>query len=172
MTDASGAYIKKYVIGGPLANRGDNITIMHGDLPNYLLRLADVYLVYIEAALGTGASTSDATALNYFNLIRTRAGLATATSLTFDDVFKERRIELALEYQFWFDLKRLHDYNPAKADAVYKSAASQCIYLYSGCCYNRASNYYRLHPHITRCLIRQWRLLLIRCLTQAPVPYY
>jgi len=115
------AYVKKYVDGGPLANNGANITLMHDDSPNYLLRLSDVYLVYAEAILGTNASTSDPDALKYFNLIRTRAGVPTKTSLTWQDIFNERRLELALEYQFWFDLKRWHDYNPTAADAFIKA---------------------------------------------------
>ncbi|MDR6944733.1 RagB/SusD family nutrient uptake outer membrane protein [Mucilaginibacter pocheonensis] len=170
MTDASGAYVKKYVIGGPLANRGDNITLMHGDMPNYLLRLADVYLVYVEAALGTNASTSDATALNYFNQIRTRAGLPIATSLTFDDVFKERRLELALEYQFWFDLKRLHDYNPAKAEAFIKAQHRNAFTYTAGA---------TTEPTVTQVTPAYYTLpypavevTADPLLTQAPVAYY
>ena len=121
MTNASSAYVKKYVDGGPLANNNMNITLMHDASPNYLLRLSDVYLIYAEAILGTNASTTDADALKYFNLIRTRAGVPTKTSLTWQDIFNERRLELALEYQFWFDLKRWHDYNPTAADAFIKA---------------------------------------------------
>jgi len=121
MTNASSAYVKKYVDGGPLANNNMNITLMHDASPNYLLRLSDVYLIYAEAILVTNASTTDADALKYFNLIRTRAGVPTKTSLTWQDIFNERRLELALEYQFWFDLKRWHDYNPTAADAFIKA---------------------------------------------------
>ena len=121
MTNAASAYVKKYVDGGPLANNNMNITLMHDASPNYLLRLSDVYLIYAEAILGTNASTTDADALKYFNLIRTRAGVPTKTSLTWQDIFNERRLELALEYQFWFDLKRWHDYNPTAADAFIKA---------------------------------------------------
>ncbi len=41
----------------------------------YLMRLADVYLTYVEATMGTATSTSDATAMKYYNVLRQRAGL-------------------------------------------------------------------------------------------------
>ncbi len=115
MTDTSSLYVKKYVIGGPLANNGANITPQHSNIPNYLLRLSDVYLVLAEATLGTNASTTDADALLYFNKVRTRAGLPAVASLDFQTIFNERRVELAGENQFWFDIKRWHDYNPSAA---------------------------------------------------------
>jgi hypothetical protein len=129
-----------------------------------------VYLVYVEATLGTSASTSDATALNYFNLIRTRAGLASATSLTFDDVFKERRIELALEYQFWFDLKRLHDYNPTKANTFITTQHRNAFTYTAGV---------TTEPTITTVTPAYYTLpypaaevIADPLLTQAAVPYY
>ena len=42
----------------------------------YMQRLAEMYLIYAEAVLGNNASTTDATALEYFNKVHTRAGLA------------------------------------------------------------------------------------------------
>jgi hypothetical protein len=33
----------------------------------YMMRLAEVYLIYAEAVLGNNATTSDETALDYFN---------------------------------------------------------------------------------------------------------
>ena len=42
----------------------------------YMLRLAELYLIYAEAIMGNSSSTSDATALQYFNAVRARAGLA------------------------------------------------------------------------------------------------
>jgi hypothetical protein len=117
MTDTTSLYIKKYVTGGPLANNGANITAQHNNIPTYLLRLSDVYLVLAEATLGNSASTTDPTALLYFNKVHVRAGLPAVTSLDFQTIFTERRLELAGEIQFWFDIKRWHDYNPAAANA-------------------------------------------------------
>jgi hypothetical protein len=77
---------------------------MNSALDNYMLRLAEVYLNYAEAILGNSASTSDATALEYFNRVRTRAGLSAKTSIAWEDLRHERRIEFCLEGRYWYDL--------------------------------------------------------------------
>jgi hypothetical protein len=102
------AHVRKYVIGanadcdgkaGSNGNAGNNI---------YLLRLADVYLCYVEACIGAGVSTSDALALDAFNQIRIRAGLTTpVTEISYDQLIKERRVEFALEGINFFDVKRM-----------------------------------------------------------------
>lgn len=88
-------------------------------LSTHLLRLADVYLIYAEAVLGNAASTSDDKALTAFNLVRGRSvkNYIPKTSLTFDDIFKERRLELAGEGDFWYDFVRLSYYKPQEAKA-------------------------------------------------------
>ena len=73
----------------------------------YLMRLADVYLTYVEAVMGTADATSDATAMKYFNMVRQRAGLSEPSSVTYAELLKERRCELAFESQTWFDTQRL-----------------------------------------------------------------
>jgi hypothetical protein len=98
---------------------------MENDLATHLLRLGDVYLIYAEAVLGNGASTSDAVALSAFNAIHNlRAGLPAATSITFEDIWRERRLELALEGDRWYDFVRLSYYKPddavAKLQAQYR----------------------------------------------------
>jgi len=108
------AWVKKYVVGRPEDNDG-KVTQQHTEINTYMLRLADVYLIYAEAVLGNSPSTSDGKALQYFNAVRTRAGVPTKTSITWDDIYKERRLELAMEGQAWYDIVRLHYYNPAKA---------------------------------------------------------
>jgi hypothetical protein len=96
-------------MGGPIINRGSS-------LATHILRLADVYLVYAEAILGNNTSTTDAEALYAFNEVHKRAGYTSEkTTITFDDVFKERRLELAFEGDFWYDFVRLSYYNPADA---------------------------------------------------------
>jgi hypothetical protein len=80
----------------------------------YLLRYADVLLIYAEAKLGTAASTNDASALAAYNAVRTRAGLAERTSLTKDQIMHERRVELAFEGDYWFDISR-QGFSKAKA---------------------------------------------------------
>ncbi len=71
-----------------------------------MLRLGEVYLNYAEAVMGNSESTTDANALFYVNALRSRAGLADLAILTKEDLFQERRIELCMEGQFWYDLVR------------------------------------------------------------------
>lgn len=83
----------------------------------HVLRLADVYLVYVEAMIGNNGSTTDPTALDAFYQVRHRAvsAFAMPTSVTLDQVLKERRLELALEGDYWFDLVRMSYYDMNKA---------------------------------------------------------
>jgi hypothetical protein len=96
--------IKKGVVGSTKDN--SKITRMNSALNTYMLRLAEVYLNYAEAALGNNASTADATAISVVNRLRTRAGLDPKTTLTYADLAHERRVELCMEGQYWYDLVR------------------------------------------------------------------
>lgn len=107
--------LKKYVVGSADDNAGKVSTGQATALNQYVIRLTDVYLIYAEAALGSGSTTSDVKALQYFNAIRARAGLAPKTALTFNDIFRERRVEFALESIGWFDVKRWYYRDPAAA---------------------------------------------------------
>lgn len=81
-----------------------------------MMRLAEMHLIYAEAVLGNNASTTDGLALEYFNDVHMRAGLPEFTGpLTWDDIFEERIKEFAMESMAWYDLIRLHYYNPDKA---------------------------------------------------------
>jgi hypothetical protein len=96
------AHCKKYVTGNSDAgfNTSGNI---------YFLRLADVFLTYTEAAMGNERSTSDAAAVEYFNAVRERAGLAPLSApITWEQLIYERRCEFALEGINWFDVKRYY----------------------------------------------------------------
>ncbi len=100
------AGIKKYVVGTPEDNGGEGIA--QGAANNtYIMRYADVLLIHAEAILAGAASTSDAAALESFNAIRQRAGLGNFPSITLDDILQERRIEFAIEGEYWFDLGRI-----------------------------------------------------------------
>ena len=95
----------KYVVGP--ASTGFSFTTQgSNDMNVYLLRYADVLLIYAEAIMGTSSSTSDAGALAAFNAVRTRAGLAEKTSITKDEILHERRVEFAFEGDYWFDISR------------------------------------------------------------------
>jgi hypothetical protein len=107
--------LKKHIIGNEKDLNLPLMTSTSSPEHTILLRLADIYLVYVEAVLGNSGSTSDAQALGYFNQIRRRAGLAEVSSVNEPTLFKERRIELAAEGEYWFDIVRLSYYDPATA---------------------------------------------------------
>ncbi len=103
------AHVRKYVVG---ANEDcDGLAgTSNQDAGNnlYLLRLSDVYMCYVEACIGSGTSTSDELAINVFKEIRARAGFTNdVTSISYDDLIKERRLEFALESVNFFDIKRM-----------------------------------------------------------------
>ncbi|WP_308991274.1 RagB/SusD family nutrient uptake outer membrane protein [Mariniflexile litorale] len=96
--------VKKGVVGS--AKDNPKISKQNSALNTYMLRLGEVYLNYVEATLGNNTSTSDASALAYINELRDRAGLEDKTSLTYADIIHERRVELCMEGQYWYDLVR------------------------------------------------------------------
>lgn len=108
--------VKKYVIGSP-ADNGNKGGFMTAYINTYMLRLAEVYLIYAESILGNGASTTDAQALHYFNEVRKRAGVPIKTSLTFTDIFQEKRVETIMEGSAWYDIVRWYYFNPTAARA-------------------------------------------------------
>jgi starch-binding outer membrane protein, SusD/RagB family len=65
-----------------------------------ILRYADVLLMNAEAAVHVGADANTP-----LNTVRLRAGL-TSTTATIDAIWKERRVELALEHDRFWDLVR------------------------------------------------------------------
>jgi starch-binding outer membrane protein, SusD/RagB family len=127
-TDQNFLNVKKYVIGSPIDLAGIAAQ-QHYPNDTYMMRLAELYLIYAEAAIGNNTSTTDATALSYFNKVHTRAGLpawtVTGTNpngpLTLDAVFSERFKEFAMEGMAWYDLVSLHYWNPSKAFSILNS---------------------------------------------------
>ncbi len=108
------AWVKKYIVGRPEDNGGE-VSQMGTGINTYILRLADVYLIYAEAKLPTGGTLDDAEAKFYFNAVRERAGLDPLDVITIDEIYEERMVEFAMEGQAWYDFVRLHYYDPAKA---------------------------------------------------------
>lgn len=140
------AHIKKYIIGKG-ADCNGNVG-MNQDAANniYLMRLADVYLTYVEAKMGTASSTSDPTAMKYYNMVRQRAGVTEASSVTYVELLKERRREFAFESQTWFDTQR---YRYREGDA----AALELLNNGYGTNLNRAAMYigdYENNPTIDK----------------------
>jgi hypothetical protein len=121
-------HLKKFVVGSSADTDGKVGTDQDAGINQYILRLADVYLVYAEAVLGASASTSNPAALDYFNAIRTRAGLDSVQSITFMDIFIERRVEFCLESMFWFDIKRYFYREPQAAIDYLNAQEREYIY--------------------------------------------
>jgi len=96
--------VKKGVVGS--AKDNSKISKQNSALNTYMLRLGEVYLNYAEAALGNNASTTDATALLGVNKLRLRANVGIKSSLSYSDIIHERRVELCMEGQYWYDLVR------------------------------------------------------------------
>jgi hypothetical protein len=122
---ATGVNVKKHVVGTAADNNAPTMDLWSSTEHNTILRLGDVYLIYAEALLGNNASTTNAQALQYFNAIRSRAGVSTVSSVTPAIIRKERRLELAFEGQYWFDLVRLSYYDPQSAILALNGQARQ-----------------------------------------------
>lgn len=113
----TGYYAKRYAPMGP------NFTTSQADgLQAYVpyLRLADIYLMYAEAVLFSPNGNPKATSGNYamtaedaLNVVRNRAQLpnleakyTTNNSLFFEEIVRERAVELAFEGPRFCDLRR------------------------------------------------------------------
>ncbi|MBQ5983701.1 MAG: RagB/SusD family nutrient uptake outer membrane protein [Bacteroidales bacterium] len=128
LNSPTGATCVKFLYGDGqdhMAALGVSASRMAYGLSTHILRLADIYLVYAEAKLhGPGSSTSDPLACDVFFRIRKRA-IPTLTdkpsSITFEQVWKERNLELALEGDRWYDYVRVGYYNPDFAVADIQS---------------------------------------------------
>lgn len=96
---------------------GISASNMHSSLATPVLRLSDVYLVYAEAVIGNNNSTTDVSAIDAFYKVRSRAikSAARPTSITWNDVWKERRLELAMEGDRWYDFVRRSYYDMSGA---------------------------------------------------------
>jgi hypothetical protein len=100
----NGFYIKKWIDETPFSSAratGSNVKWP-------LFRYGEVLLNAGEAAFELGGAENIAFALECFNDIRDRAGMPDLdeTTLTFDKIVNERRIELAFEDHRLWDMKR------------------------------------------------------------------
>lgn len=128
--DSTGTYIaqkecpvKKFVVGGPKDTDGKAID-GNSSLVTPMLRLAEVYLNYVDACIGTSNSTTDATALSAIDKVRRRAwkmeidGTSPLTypyddvnSISRDELLVEFRMETFMEGLFWSQIKRRSFYD-------------------------------------------------------------
>ncbi len=96
----TGFYIRKFLdptVGSGRRGRGSDVAFVR-------YRFGEVLLNAAEAAFELG---NTGTALSYINQVRARAGLTIPlTTLTFDRIVHERRVELAFEGHTLFDMKR------------------------------------------------------------------
>ena len=94
------------------AECGMSAARMSSALATHVLRLSDVYLIHAEAEVLQGKTTS-ATALRAFNAVHQRAvpSATDKTTLSFDDIWKERRLEFAGEGDRWYDYVRRSYYD-------------------------------------------------------------
>ena len=69
----------------------------------HYIRFADVLLMAAELQLANGSS---AKADEYVNMVRARVNMPALSSVTLDDIYAERRVELGLEGQRYWDLLR------------------------------------------------------------------
>lgn len=80
-----------------------------------VLRYAEVLLINAEAAVQIGNATAATTALT---AVRARAGLA-PTAPTLANIWQERRVELALEHDRFFDLVRQESVTPGRIVPIF-----------------------------------------------------
>ena len=113
LASGTGANVAKHMYGNTYDHvqaTGISPARMAYQLPTHLLRLADIYLIYAEAEYLLNRTDN---AKEYVNLVRARAGLEALTTVSYDDIWKERRLELALEGDRWYDFVRRSYYDEA-----------------------------------------------------------
>lgn len=117
----TGFFIQKYAPLNAWVNTtgGDP----HLNFPNdYIeIRLADTYLMEAEALVRGGGD--QATAQSYLDKVRARVGLASVPA-TLDNIYNERRLELATEGHRWYDLVRTGQAATALAFKGFKSGVN------------------------------------------------
>ena len=116
-----------------IAEMGMSSARMASALATHILRLADVYLVLAEAKVLMG-KTTDADALAAFNAVHQRSVPSDVekTSLTFDDIWKERRLEFAGEGDRWYDFVRRAYYDADACIAELKAQKRNAVWNVDG----------------------------------------
>ena len=98
----TGFYVRKYLDPTPGSGQIGN----QSDVSRIQYRYGEILLIAAEAAFELGDPTK---AAEYMNRVRARAGFEiplTPEEITLDRVIHERRVEFALEGQYYMDLKR------------------------------------------------------------------
>jgi starch-binding outer membrane protein, SusD/RagB family len=118
-----GYYIQKYA--PVLANKvTTGITDLNWPNDYIEIRLADTYLMEAEALVNAG--TDIARAQSLLDAVRARVGLASVPA-TLDNIYNERRLELATEGHRWFDLVRWGQAPTALAFKGFKAGLNEIL---------------------------------------------
>jgi len=99
LVNKTGFYVRKWLdetVGNGTRGHGSDVWAVR-------MRIAEAYMIACEAAFELG---DNAKATTYINAIRTRAGVKPLTSVTFDNIVHECRVEFALEDHRYWDMKR------------------------------------------------------------------
>ena len=118
---STGAFYGKHIYGDYQDHIDGTGVVPHqqyNQLPTHILRLSDIYLVAAESAFLTGDTGK---AKTYVNAVRTRANANPVDEVTYDTIWKERRLELALEGDRWYDYVRRAYYDVDACIADLKS---------------------------------------------------
>ncbi|WP_026899289.1 RagB/SusD family nutrient uptake outer membrane protein [Daejeonella oryzae] len=99
----SGYFIEKFAPKLEYQSKGGGIPELNWPNDYIEIRLADTYLMEAEALVQGGGDLVRAAAL--LNAVRSRVGL-NPTTATLDNIYLERRLELASEGHRWYDLVR------------------------------------------------------------------
>ncbi|MBV8252729.1 MAG: RagB/SusD family nutrient uptake outer membrane protein [Chitinophaga sp.] len=102
----TGYFLEKFAARTSNITKGGGNTELNFGQNMYEIRLADTYLMEAEALIKAGqGGDAGSRAYKLLNAVRGRVKLP-EISATFDNIMKERRMELAGEGQRWFDLVR------------------------------------------------------------------
>jgi len=125
-----GFVLQKFSNASSTGNFGSDQTFVDTDFP--LFRLADVYLMYAEAQLRGASNATQIDALNYINLLRTRANnpqTITSADLNLDFILDERARELHWEAHRRQDLIRFDRFTGGAYNWAWKGNGSNGISL-------------------------------------------
>ena len=93
-----------YKFPGKGAGEGEDRNLKENNIP--ILRLAEMYLIRAEALSNKPGAVSGVTALDDYNTLRTKRGLAISNVVTLPMIYDERKRELCFEGHGAFDLAR------------------------------------------------------------------
>ncbi len=123
LESATGANTVKHIYGDTYDHQqgaGCSDGRMASSVPTFLIRLSDVYLIYAEAMLGASnvgpgsAPSTKSEVIDAYFAVHQRAvkSASKPSSVSWDDIWKERRLEFAMEGDRWYDYVRVSYYNP------------------------------------------------------------